>query len=175
MSKKTEVIKREDSVNLPTLMEVVEPFNENDESITVGLAISEKTEGAFSSCSQEIKYYFLNTLADGTEHSRKELVAALNASARVKDFSDAMIINVLRTMAKERIIINTERGKYMIVGTDYLSLTNQLLSVLKRNKVQLTVLANINYINMREEEIEVLNKVKKCIITLDETIMELEA
>ena len=152
--------------------DLLDAYNEN-ESVTVEIPVLEEIEITFSSCSQEIKHYFLKLLADGKEHSRKELVAALAASTRVNVFTDAMVINTLRCMANDRQIVNSMRGKYILAGTSYLSLTNQLLAVLKRNKLQLTALANVNYINMREEELEVLNKVKSCIITIDETIKEL--
>ncbi len=146
---------------------------DNKESIAETQVTSNFEEMTFNSYSQEIRYYFLQTLSDGKEHSRKELVSALSKSKRSNEFTNAMIINVLRGMVKYGQIISTERGKYIMAGTGADGLVNQLITVLKRNRSQLVTLANINYINVNDDEMEVLNKIKKCILILDETINEL--
>ncbi|EPZ37551.1 hypothetical protein JV16_02971 [Anoxybacillus ayderensis] len=141
----------------------------------------------FASKSEEIKFYVLEFLADGQEHSREEIKEYVMKRASHSDFTEGTFAGSLYDLAQRKKIESVRRGVYRINDIrnqdahhkDYdpqkETLHDKCVAILNNTIKELRQTANeIDILDVSQEDLRLITQIKEVISSLQRHIQSFE-
>jgi hypothetical protein len=139
----------------------IEVTENSNESLTDNMESEEPTQVvtpvAFRSDSEMAKHFVMELVADKESHKKQEIVAFITQKA-CKNFSDAIVINVLRNMTASGNLIQLERGSYKI-GSG-IGLVSKLISFIDATLKGLEKITTVSVSDITDDDLSAIHDVK---------------
>ena len=118
----------------------------------------------FRSDSEMAKHYIMELVADKESHKKQELVAYITEKAG-KNFSDAIVINVLRNMTTSGGLMQLQRGSYQM-GSG-IGLVSKLVSFIDATRKGLEKISTVSVSDITEADLSAISEIKQLMDTLE--------